>query len=58
MVMDVQDLPLPPKVYQTLSETCLQEWVQGLVKDAKIENLLDSSQKELAVQKVSKTRSK
>ncbi len=57
-VMNLQDRPLPAKVYQALSETCLDEWVKGLVKDAKIENLLDSSQKELAVQKVSKTRSK
>jgi parvulin-like peptidyl-prolyl isomerase len=57
-VMDLQDRPLPAKIYQALSQVCLEEWVQGLMKDAKIENLLDSSQKELAVQKVSKTRSK
>jgi PPIC-type PPIASE domain len=57
-VIDLQDRPLPVKVYQALSEQCLEEWVQGLVKDAKIENLLDSTQKDLAAQKVSKTRSK
>ena len=57
-VLDLQDRPLPASVYQALSESCLDEWVKGLVKDAKIENLLDSSQKDLAVQKVSKTRSK
>jgi hypothetical protein len=57
-VMNVQDRPLTDKIYQMLTQDCLNTWVQGLVKDAKIENLLDQKQKDLAVQKISKTRSK
>jgi parvulin-like peptidyl-prolyl isomerase len=57
-VMNVQDRPLNTKLSQYLSQECLNEWIMGLVKDAKIENLLDQKQKDLAVQKISKTRSK
>jgi hypothetical protein len=57
-VMDVQERPLTARVYQMLSQTCLDEWVQGLMKDAKFESLVDSSQKDAAIQKVTKTRSK
>jgi hypothetical protein len=57
-VIDLQDRPLNASIHQTLSQECLDNWIQGLEKDAKIENLLDQKQKDLAVQKISKTRSK
>ncbi|MCX6006800.1 MAG: peptidylprolyl isomerase [Chloroflexi bacterium] len=57
-VKDVQDRPLAAKIYMTLTQECLNNWVQGLMKDAKIENLLEQKQKDLAIQKVLKTRSK
>ena len=57
-VMNVQDRPMTTQIYQTLTQECLESWIQGLVKDAKFENLLDQKQKDLAVQKISKTRSK
>ena len=57
-VMNVQDRPMTTQIYQTLTQESLESWIQGLVKDAKFENLLDQKQKDLAVQKISKTRSK
>lgn len=57
-VLNRQERPLDPSISQTLSEECLSVWVEGLMKDAKVENLLDQKQKDLAVQKVIKLRSK
>jgi len=57
-VLKLEDRPLDQNISQTLADECLGEWVQGLMKDAKIENLLDQSQKDLAVQKIIRSRSK
>ncbi|MBN1374910.1 MAG: peptidylprolyl isomerase, partial [Dehalococcoidia bacterium] len=57
-VIDVEDRPLPSKISQEAAQDCLGEWVVGLQKDATIENLLDQQQKDLAAEKISKTRSK
>lgn len=57
-VLKVEDRPLDSAVSQALQDECLGAWVEGLMKDAKVENLLDQAQKDLAVQKVIKNRSK
>ncbi len=57
-VLDKQDRPLADTVKQALSEECLSTWIQGLVKNAKVENLLDQTQKDFAAGKVIKNRSK
>ncbi len=57
-VKDIQERPLPASIVQSVTQKCLGDWVEGLVKDARIENLLDEQQKNLAVQKISKTRGK
>jgi parvulin-like peptidyl-prolyl isomerase len=57
-VLNRQERPLDATVSQTLSENCLTTWVDGLMESAKTENLLDQKQKDLAVQKVIKLRSK
>ena len=57
-VLDKQDRALADTVKQALSEECLSTWIQGLVKNAKVENLLDQKQKDFAAEKVIKNRSK
>jgi hypothetical protein len=57
-VLNRQDRPLDPNVSPFLSEDCLTAWVDGLMESSKTENLLDQQQKDLAVQKVIKLRSK
>lgn len=57
-VKDIQDRPLSSGIMQSLNQECLGAWIDGLEKEAKIENLLTDSQKELAIKKITKTRSK
>jgi hypothetical protein len=56
-VTELQDRPLASTIRDALLQQCLGEWVQGLMKDAKTENLLDDTQKSLAIDKISKKRS-
>lgn len=56
-VLNVEDRPLDSSISQILSEDCLTEWVESLIKDARTENMLDDQQKDLAVEKVIKNRS-
>jgi hypothetical protein len=57
-VLDRQVRPLDDSITQSLKEECLNSWLQGLIKQAKIENLLDQKQKDFAADKVIKNRSK
>jgi foldase protein PrsA len=57
-VMDKGERALDSVISQTLEDECLAAWVEGLMKDAKTENLLDQTQKDKAVEKVMKLRSK
>jgi hypothetical protein len=57
-VINVQNRPLADNIKQTAVQECLGTWVEGLMKDVKTENLLDDTQKALAVTKVTKTRSR
>jgi len=57
-VLDRQVRPLDAGIAQSLKEECVTGWMQGLLKQAKIENLLDQKQKDFAVDKVIKNRSK
>ena len=57
-VLDRQERPLDDSIKQSLTEECLTGWMQGLLKQAKVENLLDQKQKDFAVNKVIKDRSK
>jgi parvulin-like peptidyl-prolyl isomerase len=50
------DRPLDPTIRQSLAGNCLDTWMQGLMTDAKVENLLDQTQKDFAVAKVTKER--
>ncbi len=50
------DRPLDESVKQSIASDCLDTWVQGLMKEAKIVNLLDQNQKDFAVDKVTKDR--
>ncbi|MGA2158411.1 MAG: peptidylprolyl isomerase [Dehalococcoidia bacterium] len=52
------DRPLDDTVRQALAGDCLNAWMQGLMSDAKIENLLDQTQKDFAVAKITKERGK
>ncbi len=56
-VLDKQVRPLDESIKQTLEQECLENWLQGLMKTAKVENLLDQKQKDFAVDKVLKSRS-
>ena len=56
-VLNLQDRPLPDNIKQALMQQCMDEWVQGLMKDAKTEVLLDETQKNLAIEKVTRKRS-
>ncbi len=56
-VLDKQVRPLDDNIKQTLEQQCLENWLQGLIKTAKVENLLDQKQKDFAVDKVLKSRS-
>ena len=57
-VLNRQERPLDDSIMQTLSDECLGTWMQGLLKQAKVENLMDQKQKDFAVNKVIKDRSK
>jgi hypothetical protein len=57
-VLKNEERPLEKSISESLSEQCLGAWVDGLMKEAKTENLLDQKQKDLAVEKVIKNRSK
>jgi len=58
-VMNKQmDRPLDDNIRQQLTEQCLSEWLSGQMKNAKIEILLDQKQKDWAVERVLKNRSK
>jgi len=57
-VLNKEERPLDMIISQTLADECLGNWVDGLMKDATTENLLDQKQKEMAIQKVIKNRSK
>ena len=57
-VLDRQVRPLADSIRQSLTEQCLSAWMQELLKQAKIENLLGQEQKDFAVDKVIKNRSK
>jgi hypothetical protein len=50
------DRPLDAAIRQSLAGNCLDTWMQGLMSDAKVENLLDQTQKDFAVAKVTKER--
>jgi peptidyl-prolyl cis-trans isomerase SurA len=56
-VLDRQERPLDDNIKKTLSDECLSTWMQGLLKQAKVENLLDQKQKDFAANKVIKSRS-
>jgi peptidyl-prolyl cis-trans isomerase SurA len=55
-VLDRQQRPLADSIRQTLAEECLSSWMQGLMKQEKVENLLDQKQKDFATNKVLKSR--
>ncbi len=57
-VLDRQVRPLDDSIKQQLAEECLTAWMQGLMKEAKVENLMDQKQKDFALNKVIKNRSK
>ncbi len=58
-VMNKQaDRPLDKSLQDSIASDCLGTWVQGLLKEAKIDNLLDQTQKDFAVAKVTKDRGK
>ena len=57
-VLNRQQRPLDDSIKQTLLDECLGTWMQGLLKQAKVENLMDQKQKDFAVNKVIKDRSK
>ena len=56
-VLNKQQRPLDDTIKQTLSEECLSVWMQGLLKQANVENLMDQKQKDFATNKVIKSRS-
>ncbi|MEI6186489.1 MAG: peptidylprolyl isomerase [Dehalococcoidia bacterium] len=56
-VLNKQQRPLDDTIKQTLTEECLSTWMQGLLKQAKVENLMDQKQKDFATNKVIKSRS-
>jgi parvulin-like peptidyl-prolyl isomerase len=56
-VLNKQQRPLDDTIKQTLTEECLSSWMQGLLKQAKVENLMDQKQKDFATNKVIKSRS-
>ena len=56
-VLDRQTRPLDDNIKKTLSDECLSTWMQGLLKQTKVENLLNQEQKDFAANKVIKSRS-
>lgn len=56
-VLDKQVRPLDGAIMQSLEEECVSSWMQELMKEAKVEDLLDQKQKDFAVDKVIKSRS-
>ena len=57
-VLNKQERPLADSIKQALSEECLSAWIKGFMDKAKVENKLDQKQKDFAVVKVLKGRSK
>jgi len=57
-VLNRQQRPLDDSIKQALSDECLGTWMQGLLKQAKVENLMDQKQKDFAANRVIKDRSK
>lgn len=57
-VLNREERPLDKTTSDILADECLSAWVEGLMKEAKVENLLDQAQKDKAVDKVVKLRSK
>jgi parvulin-like peptidyl-prolyl isomerase len=55
-VLNRQQRPLDDTIKQTLTEECLSAWMQGLLKQANVENLMDQAQKDFASSKVIKSR--
>jgi parvulin-like peptidyl-prolyl isomerase len=56
-VLNRQTRPLDDSIKQSIGEACLTTWMQGLLKQAKVENLMDQKQKDFAANKVIKNRS-
>ncbi len=50
------DRPLDASLKQSIASDCLGSWVQGLMKEAKIVDTMDQTQKDFAVAKVTKNR--
>ena len=57
-VLNREERPLDKAISEILADECLSAWVEGLMKGAKVENLLDQAQKDRAVDEVVKLRSK
>lgn len=57
-VLNREERALDKTTSDVLLDECLSAWVEGLMKEAKVENLLDQAQKDKAVDKVVKLRSK
>ena len=55
-VLNRQQRPLDDTIKQALTDECLGGWMQGLLKEAKVENLMDQAQKDFAANKVIKSR--
>jgi hypothetical protein len=55
-VLNRQQRPLDDSIKQTLTDECLSTWMQGLLKQAKVENLMDQAQKDFAANRVIKSR--
>lgn len=57
-VLNKEERPLDKSISETLADECLSTWVEGLMNDAKVENMLDQAMKDKAVERVTKLRSK
>lgn len=57
-VLNREERPLDKAISEILADECLSAWVEGLMKEAKVENLLDQAQKDRAVDEVVKLRSR
>ena len=57
-VLNREERPLDKAISEILADECLSAWVEGLMKGAKVENLLDQAQKDRAVDEVAKLRSR
>ena len=57
-VLNKQERPLADNIKQALSEECLSAWIKGFMDKVKVESKLDQKQKDFALEKVLKGRSK